>query len=354
MNTSRPSRRLTLTVVALLFLAISGAAFGPALAATVTKTSSSTGGCTTCAANDVPVSDGTNLIVSNLAIHAAGLMAKVDNSYSLGSLEGSRFRHLHLAGTVHASALTLRNLTGNRLLRIDTSGAVVAGSLIDDGANVYPTAQDTIDLGVVTTGRIRAIHAATLNSGNITAGSSTLALTGGSSTFNVTTAGVNIVTTTDQYQINADVGFSRQAAGVAIITNGAAGDGSLHRLHVTGAAHVQTSFGTGAHVVAVADNGVAAVENAEVLTGTRSLYFVDCLDANGCTLHLATAGMEPGTQVRIVSISANGSLLVPSVTDVQHVAGSAFTLGANDVISFLVVRNRSGATFYVETSRSNN
>lgn len=124
--------------------------------------------------------------------------------------------------------------------------------------------------------------------------------------------------------------------------------------HVAGTLHVESAFALGAHVVAVGDNGVADVENAEVLTGNRSLYLVDCLDANGCTLHLAVANYTPGTITQIVSISANGTLLVPAtVTNVSH-AASAFSMGVNDSISFRFVRNRSGASYFIESSRSNN
>jgi hypothetical protein len=88
---------------------------------------------------------GNRLIESTLTFHAVGLMATVDNSYSLGTLEGSRFRHAHLAGTLHASALVLRNITNDRLLRLNTANTAVASLLSDDGTNT------TVTSGILTT-----------------------------------------------------------------------------------------------------------------------------------------------------------------------------------------------------------
>ena len=122
------------------------------------------------------------------------------------------------------------------------------------------------------------------------------------------------------------------------------------RLHATGAFHAQTSLALGAHVVVVASNGTG-VENVETLNGQRSLFLVDCNDADGCALHLGTTNVEPGALVRIVSISNNTLLLS---TGVGHIAGAAFNMGVNDVITLQVVRNRSGALYAVEIDRSNN
>lgn len=160
--------------------------------------------------------------------------------------------------------------------------------------------------------------------------------------------GTNVTLSSGQFLFGTDIGLARHTNGQVRVTNGGVGNGSLH---VGGTLHTGTALVLGTHVVVVASNGTA-VENAEVIA-PKPLLLVDCLDAHGCTLHLGTTSVVPGTLVRLVSISANGSLLVPSVTNVQHVA-SAFTMGANDAITLVSVRNRSGAQYWIELGRSNN
>lgn len=126
--------------------------------------------------------------------------------------------------------------------------------------------------------------------------------------------------------------------------------------HVTGFLHVQGAWAYGAHMVVVRSNGVGGVANAETLSGLRSLYLVECLDNDGCTLTLGETGVAVGTLVRIVNVSTSGSAnhnLTLSDAAPLHLAG-AMTLTADDVLTLLYVRNRSGDGNWVELGRSTN
>ena len=137
-------------------------------------------------------------------------------------------------------------------------------------------------------------------------------------------------------------GLYRQAASFA---------GVSQNLHVAGHLHVQTSLNLGAHVVTVALNGVAA-ENVEILQGQRSLYLIDCNDTDGCTLHLGTTGITPGSMTTIVNIGVNGLRLFDvATTNIMHINGALFLMTTNHTISFTYVRNRSGAAFWTEIAR---
>ena len=156
-----------------------------------------------------------------------------------------------------------------------------------------------------------------------------------------------------------DTNWYRGGAGIMSVGRGTGaprGDLLAHHGHYTGALHAGETMVLGAHVVTIASNGTG-VENAEILTGARSLYLVDCLDADGCTLHVGNVGLTVGQAVQIISISANATILVPSVTagaNRQHIAGAAFSMGVNDALTLRHVANRSGDQFLLETSRSNN
>ena len=107
----------------LLFCLLLGVAL---MGATIT-TSGSGGGsgttCSGCSANVVPVFDGTNFINSGLTYHAnAALVATADNTLDMGALSGSRFRHLHFSGTLHAAGLFLRNVTGSAIPVFGSTG----------------------------------------------------------------------------------------------------------------------------------------------------------------------------------------------------------------------------------------
>lgn len=126
--------------------------------------------------------------------------------------------------------------------------------------------------------------------------------------------------------------------------------------HVTGFTHLQGTLSYGAHVVVIRSNGVGGVGNVEVLNGLRSLYLVECLDGDGCTIQLGETSVSVGTLTRIVNISTSGSAnhnLTLSDAASLHLAG-AMTLTADDVISLIYVVNRSGDGNWLEISRSTN
>lgn len=126
--------------------------------------------------------------------------------------------------------------------------------------------------------------------------------------------------------------------------------------HVTGFTHVQGALSYGAHIVVIRSNGVGGVANAETLSGLRSLYGVECLDGDGCTVTLAETSVSVGTLVRIVNISTSGSAnhnLTLSDAAPLHLAG-ALTLAANGTVTLMYVINRSGDGNFYELSRSAN
>lgn len=344
----------------LLFCLLLGVAL---MGATVT-TSGSGGGvtCSGCSANVIPVSDGSNLINSGLTYHAgAGLFPTVDNTLDLGALSGSRLRHAHLAGTLHATTVTLDTLTARsgtilassvmRILRLGLGVDPDATQVLRTAAGAYwwTNGVSLIGTGIINTNDI-FLRPGNINGSWAVYDSGLLAYT------NTTSFGWPSATA----GATPDTTACRNAAAVVGVGGSACGTtGSLIATHghFLGSMHAVESMVLGAHVVTIANNGVASVENAEILTGARSLYFVDCLDANGCTLHVGNSGLTVGQTVRIVSISANASLLIPSVTtgaNLQHVAGATFSMGVNDVLSLQMIRNRSGASYLVETGRSNN
>lgn len=125
--------------------------------------------------------------------------------------------------------------------------------------------------------------------------------------------------------------------------------------HVAGYLHVQGAFTTGAHVVTVASDGVGGQANAETLSGLRSLYLLECLDGDGCTVTLGSSATV-GTVIRLINVSTSGSAnhnLTLSDAAPLHLAG-ALTLSADDAVTFVYVVNRSGAGNWVELSRSAN
>lgn len=127
-------------------------------------------------------------------------------------------------------------------------------------------------------------------------------------------------------------------------------------LHVQGFVHVQGALAYGAHTVVIASNGVGGSANGETLNGLRSLYLLDCLDGDGCTVTLGETGVAPGSLVRLVNISTSGSAnhnLTLSDAAPLHLAG-ALTLTADDAVTLLFVRNRSGDTNWLELGRSAN
>ena len=130
------------------------------------------------------------------------------------------------------------------------------------------------------------------------------------------------------------------------------------RLHVAGMVHVLTSYAMAPHTLVVADNAAGATANIEILSGLRSLYFVDCNDVDGCTMQFGTtvpnAQVTPGAQTQIISIATSGyTVTVADVAGVQHV-GAVTALGINDNVTFTFVKNRSGAEIWVETADENN
>lgn len=164
-----------------------------------------------------------------------------------------------------------------------------------------------------------------------------------------------------------DVGVKRLGVQAFGVTDGSTGVGDLglntttvgardaflsRNLHAAGFLHAQTSFALGAHVVTIGNDGVATSRNTEVLGGARSYYIVDCLDPQGCAVHVSTSMRQAGAIVYLVATSAN-AVLVEDVADIQHVA-TAFDMGAADAMQFIFVRTHSGATYFSEVSRSNN
>ena len=126
--------------------------------------------------------------------------------------------------------------------------------------------------------------------------------------------------------------------------------------HVTGYLHLQAALSYGAHMVTIASNGAGGVANSETLSGLRSLYGIECLDGDGCTIALGTAGIAAGTIVRLVNISTSGSAnhnLTLSDAAPLHLAG-ALTLSADDLVTLIYMVNRSGAGAWYEAGRSAN
>ena len=144
---------------------------------------------------------------------------------------------------------------------------------------------------------------------------------------------------------NVGVGLSPPAPG------GAAGS-----LHVLGFLHVQAALAYGAHVVTIASNGVSGTANGETLSGLRSVYLVECLDGDGCTVTVAESGVAAGAVVKIFNISTSGSAnhnLTMSDAAPLHLAG-ALTLAASQSVTLMYVVNRSGDGNFYESSRSAN
>lgn len=134
-------------------------------------------------------------------------------------------------------------------------------------------------------------------------------------------------------------------------------DGGV-RLHVAGMLHVSTSWAMAPHIVSVANNASGGVANIEILSGLRSLYFVDCDDLDGCTIQFGTtvvnAQVMPGAMTQVFSIATSGyAVNLADVAGVQHV-GATTALGINDNATLTMVKNRSGASIWVETAVSNN
>lgn len=133
---------------------------------------------------------------------------------------------------------------------------------------------------------------------------------------------------------------------------GVNGIDSTGPVHVAAAFHAQTSFALGTHMVTVANDANAGTANAEVLSGLRSLYLIDCNDPQGCALQLGTSSIVPGATTRIFNISTNSNVAtIATVANVQHVF-SLFTMATNHSIAFMFVGNRSGASAWVETNRN--
>lgn len=127
-------------------------------------------------------------------------------------------------------------------------------------------------------------------------------------------------------------------------------------LHVAGYLHVQSALAYGAHIVTIASNGVSGTANAETLAGNRSVYLVECLDGDGCTVTLGETSIAVGTITRIVNISTSGSAnhnLTLSDAAPLHLAG-ALTLAANGVVTLIYVCNRSADCNWYEGARSAN
>ena len=126
--------------------------------------------------------------------------------------------------------------------------------------------------------------------------------------------------------------------------------------HVTGYLHLQAALSYGAHMVTIASNGAGGVANAETLSGLRSVYGLECLDGDGCTVSLGTTGITAGTMVRFVNLSTSGSAnhnLTLSDAAPLHLGG-ALTLSADDTVTLIYMVNRSGAGAWYELGRSAN
>lgn len=126
--------------------------------------------------------------------------------------------------------------------------------------------------------------------------------------------------------------------------------------HITGFFHIQGALTYGAHMVVIASNGVGALGNVEILSGLRSLYLVECLDGDGCTVQLGETNISVGQLIRIVNISTSGSAnhnLTLSDAAPLHLAG-ALTLAANGAVTLIYGVNRSGDGNFYELSRSAN
>ena len=126
--------------------------------------------------------------------------------------------------------------------------------------------------------------------------------------------------------------------------------------HVAGFVHIQSALAYSAHVVTIASNGVSGTANGETLSGLRSVYLVECLDGDGCTVTVAETGVAAGAVVQIFNISTSGSAnhnLTMSDAAPLHLAG-ALTLAASQSVTLIYVVNRSGDGNFYESSRSAN
>ena len=296
-------------------------------------------------------------------------MTRLRRSRWLGPVVVGLCAFLVLGATIRKSSIiagstALIGGTASRVVVTDSSGNLTTSSILQhDGTNVTQTSGQYLSLagGVVATAP-QFSHASDANSGFGFLGADIPGIAASGSWMGRWESGAVSIRTLNVLRWTSGVNLDVQlvalidvAAGGLEVNNGTAGTRSdllVRNLHATGYLHAQTSFAVGAHVVTIGNDGVGTSRNTEVLGGARSYYIVDCLDPQGCAVHVSTAMRAAGAIVYLVATSAN-AVLVEDVADVQHVA-TAFDMGAADAMQFIFVRAHSGATWFSEVSRANN
>lgn len=272
---------------------------------------------------------------------------------------------LHVIGSI-ATTGTLAMQGGLAVggVSTPTSSLHVVGSSAITGAAAF---QNPVAIGGITTGTstLHVVGSAAITGsvafqnpvalGGVATGTSTLHVVGSSTLGGNATLGLSAANTvTLNAAVNTDLLFT------ADNTRDVGRSGALRprdtfvarNLHVTGWIHAQAALAYGAHVVTIASNGGAGA-NDETLAGDRSLYLVDCNDADTCTVTLTESSILIGSLTRIVNISTSGVNITMADSGAHHLAG-ALTLTPDDVVTLIYVVNRSGAGNWVEISRSAN
>lgn len=272
----------------------------------------------------------------------AGRAVAQSRAYPFGLRFGSELSSLHWSDQYELEVLT----NGVRRLLFDTGGTTLpAGQTLTLSGTLAGSPGGTLGGGSLTVSGAPTFSGAVVFSGNPS-------FTG------VPTFGG--ITPSADAAVNLGTSALRWVAGhfsSAVWIGAPAIDGAA-RLHVVGMLHVSTSYAMAPHVVAVANNALAVTANVEILTGLRSLYFVDCNDVDGCTIQFGTtavnAQLRPGAVTQVISISTSGyTVNLADVAAVQHV-GATTALGVNDNATLTLVENRSGASIWVETAVSDN